>query len=146
MGGEQKQSFLPAQGSLGHYWLILTFSLLFSLSLFPATIKPPDVTCIPKVRSIQMIIHPTSTPILTGDGRRLTLEDIFKDLFYRLELHVNQTYQMVSTCAAPVLPGLGKPCPSQLEWHCFKSNGAVLYKSAFHKTHPQPPSCRFTRT
>ncbi|XP_001501338.2 interleukin-22 receptor subunit alpha-1 [Equus przewalskii] len=63
-------------------------------SLQHTTIKPPDVTCIPKVRSIQMIIHPTSTPILTGDGRRLTLEDIFKDLFYRLELHVNQTYQM----------------------------------------------------
>ncbi|XP_014639472.1 PREDICTED: interleukin-22 receptor subunit alpha-1 [Ceratotherium simum simum] len=63
-------------------------------SLQHTTIKPPDVTCIPKVRSIQMIIHPTSTPIHAGDGHRLTLEDIFQDLFYRLELHVNHTYQM----------------------------------------------------
>ncbi|KAI5768053.1 unnamed protein product [Gulo gulo] len=63
-------------------------------SLQQTTIKPPDVTCIPKVRSIQMIIHPTSTPIRAGDGHRLTLEDIFPDLFYRLELQVNHTYQM----------------------------------------------------
>ncbi|XP_003934906.3 interleukin-22 receptor subunit alpha-1 isoform X1 [Saimiri boliviensis] len=58
------------------------------------TLKPPDVTCIPKVRSIQMIVHPTATPIRAGDGHRLTLEEIFQDLFYRLELQVNHTYQM----------------------------------------------------
>ena len=81
---------------LRHSWLILTFSFLFSLSLFPAIIKPPDVTCIPKVRSIQMIVHPTYTPIRTGNGHRLTLEDIFQDLFYHLKLHINHTYQMVN--------------------------------------------------
>ncbi|XP_077826001.1 interleukin-22 receptor subunit alpha-1 isoform X1 [Macaca mulatta] len=59
-------------------------------------LKPPDVTCIPKVRSIQMIVHPTPTPIRAGDGHRLTLEDIFHDLFYHLELQVNRTYQMVN--------------------------------------------------
>ncbi|XP_021487188.1 interleukin-22 receptor subunit alpha-1 [Meriones unguiculatus] len=58
------------------------------------TIKPPEVTCIPKVRSIQMLIHPALTPVLSEDGHRLTLEQIFHDLFYRLELHVNHTYQM----------------------------------------------------
>ncbi|XP_006159442.1 interleukin-22 receptor subunit alpha-1 [Tupaia chinensis] len=58
------------------------------------TIKPPDVTCIPKVRSIQMIIHPSPTPVLAEDGHRLTLEDIFPDLFFRLDLQVNHTYQM----------------------------------------------------
>ncbi|XP_036208067.1 interleukin-22 receptor subunit alpha-1 isoform X1 [Myotis myotis] len=58
------------------------------------TIKPPDVTCIPTVRSIQMIVHPTSTPLQAEDGHWLTLEDIFHDLFYRLDLHINQTYQM----------------------------------------------------
>ncbi|KAM6173071.1 interleukin-22 receptor subunit alpha-1 [Erethizon dorsatum] len=63
-------------------------------SLQHTTIKPPDVTCVPKVRSIQMIIHPTLTPVHTGDGHQLTLEEIFHDLFYRLELHVNHTYQM----------------------------------------------------
>ncbi|XP_008060352.1 interleukin-22 receptor subunit alpha-1 [Carlito syrichta] len=57
------------------------------------TIKPPEVTCIPKVRSIQMIVHPTPTPIHARDGHRLTLEDIY-DLSYCLELHVNDTYQM----------------------------------------------------
>lgn len=72
------------------------FSFLFFLSLFPAIIKPPDVTCIPKVRSIQLIVHPTYTPIHTGNGHRLTLEDIFQDLFYHLDLHINHTYQMVS--------------------------------------------------
>ncbi|KAM7099345.1 interleukin-22 receptor subunit alpha-1 [Molossus nigricans] len=58
------------------------------------TIKPPDVTCIPKVRSIQMIVHPTSIPLHAEDGHQQTLKDIFHDLSYRLELHVNQTYQM----------------------------------------------------
>nr|XP_019568810.1 PREDICTED: interleukin-22 receptor subunit alpha-1 [Rhinolophus sinicus] len=57
------------------------------------TIKPPDVTCIPKVRSIQMIVHPTYTPIHGKDGHQLALEDIY-DLFYRLELHSNNTYHM----------------------------------------------------
>lgn len=82
------------------------FFLFFSLP-FPATIKPPDVTCIPKVRSIQMIIHPTSTPIRAGDGHQLTLEDIFPDLFYRLELQVNHTYQMVNIYVSLVHPSLG---------------------------------------
>ncbi|XP_028370038.1 interleukin-22 receptor subunit alpha-1 [Phyllostomus discolor] len=63
-------------------------------SLQHTTIKPPDVTCIPKVRSIRMIVHPTCTPLHSEDGHRLTLEDIFQDLFYRLDLRVNQTYQM----------------------------------------------------
>ncbi|XP_054356429.1 interleukin-22 receptor subunit alpha-1 isoform X2 [Pongo pygmaeus] len=64
-------------------------------SLQHTTLKPPDVTCIPKVRSIQMIVHPTPTPIRAGDGHQLTLEDIFHDLlFYHLELQVNRTYQM----------------------------------------------------
>ncbi|KAI5139417.1 interleukin-22 receptor subunit alpha-1 [Manis pentadactyla] len=63
-------------------------------SLQHTTIKPPDVTCTPKVRSIQMVVHPTPTPIHAGDGHRLTLEDIFHDLFYHLELHINHTYQM----------------------------------------------------
>ncbi|KAL1776908.1 Interleukin-22 receptor subunit alpha-1 [Sigmodon hispidus] len=63
-------------------------------SLLHTTIKPPDVTCIPKVRSIQMLIHPTFTPILSEDGHQLTLEEIFHDLFYHLELRVNHTYQM----------------------------------------------------
>ncbi|KAL6033952.1 hypothetical protein STEG23_025289 [Scotinomys teguina] len=63
-------------------------------SLQYTTIKPPDVTCIPKVRSIQMLIHPTLTPVLSEDGHQLTLEEIFQDLFYRLELRVNHTYQM----------------------------------------------------
>lgn len=63
-------------------------------SLQHTTIKPPDVTCVPKVRSIQMTVHPTSTPLHAGNGHRLTLEDIFHDLFYRLDLQVNKTYQM----------------------------------------------------
>ncbi|KAM5269867.1 interleukin-22 receptor subunit alpha-1 isoform 1-T1 [Hipposideros larvatus] len=63
-------------------------------SLQDTTIKPPDVTCIPKVRSIQMIVHPTYTPIHAEDGHQLTLEDIFHDLFYRLELSLNHTYHM----------------------------------------------------
>ncbi|XP_054427444.1 interleukin-22 receptor subunit alpha-1 [Pteronotus mesoamericanus] len=63
-------------------------------SLHHTTIKPPDVTCIPKVKSIQMIVHPTCTPLHSADGHRLTLEDVFQDLFYRLDLHINQTYQM----------------------------------------------------
>lgn len=95
------------------------FFLLFSLP-FPATIKPPDVTCIPKVRSIQMIVHPTSTPIRAGDGHQLTLEDIFSDLFYRLELQVNHTYQMVNICASLVLPCLGNSFLCHLDLHCFK--------------------------
>ncbi|XP_029409644.1 interleukin-22 receptor subunit alpha-1 isoform X2 [Nannospalax galili] len=63
-------------------------------SLQHTTIKPPDVTCIPKVRSIQMLVHPTFTPILAEDGHQLALEEIFHDLFYRSELRVNHTYQM----------------------------------------------------
>ncbi|XP_059936840.1 interleukin-22 receptor subunit alpha-1 [Mesoplodon densirostris] len=63
-------------------------------SLQHTIIKPPEVTCIPKARSIQMIVHPTYTPIHTGNGHRLTLEDIFQDLFYHLKLHINHTYQM----------------------------------------------------
>ncbi|XP_062961792.1 interleukin-22 receptor subunit alpha-1 [Cynocephalus volans] len=63
-------------------------------SLQHTTIKPPDVTCIPKVRSVQMIVHPTPTPVHTANGHQLTLEDIFHDLFYRLKLHINHTYQM----------------------------------------------------
>ncbi|XP_004637655.1 interleukin-22 receptor subunit alpha-1 [Octodon degus] len=63
-------------------------------SLQHTTIKPPDVTCVPKVRSIQMIVHPTLTPVYDGDGHQLTLEEIFQNLFYRLELHINHTYQM----------------------------------------------------
>ncbi|XP_004603502.1 interleukin-22 receptor subunit alpha-1 [Sorex araneus] len=58
-------------------------------------LKPPKVTCIPRVRSIQMVIHPTFTPIHSEeDGHQLTLEDIFVDLSYCLELRVNHSYQM----------------------------------------------------
>ncbi|KAM9244680.1 interleukin-22 receptor subunit alpha-1 isoform 1-T1 [Dugong dugon] len=70
----------------------------FSL-LQDTTIKPPDVTCIPKVRSVQMIIHPTSTPIHAEDGHQLTLEDIFQDLSYCLELQINHTYKLVNYLA-----------------------------------------------
>ena len=85
-----------------YFRLIPTF--LCSPSFFPATIKPPDVTCIPKVRSIRMIVHPTCTPLRAKDGHRLTLEDVFHDLFYHLDLHVNQTYQMVNKGQIYVLP------------------------------------------
>lgn len=57
------------------------------------TLKPPDVTCIPKVRSIQMIVHPTFIPIRSKEGHQSTLQDIFDDLSYRLELRINHTYQ-----------------------------------------------------
>ncbi|KAM6216955.1 interleukin-22 receptor subunit alpha-1 [Rhynchocyon petersi] len=58
------------------------------------TIKPPDVTCIPKVKSIQMIIHPTPTPRIAENSRLLTLKEIFNDLLYRLVLQVNHTYRI----------------------------------------------------
>lgn len=108
--GEREQSFSTIQGSLRHYPPILTFFFLFSLSLSPAALKPPDVTCIPKVRSIQMIVHPTPTPIRAGDGHRLTLEDIY-DLSYHLELQVNRTYQMVNVCCTLVFLCLGSLFP-----------------------------------
>ncbi|XP_006883718.1 PREDICTED: interleukin-22 receptor subunit alpha-1 [Elephantulus edwardii] len=57
------------------------------------TIKPPDVTCIPKVRSIQMIIHPTLIPRY-ANSQQLTLKDIFDDLLYHLELQVNHSYKI----------------------------------------------------
>ena len=63
---------------------------------FLASIKPPDVTCIPKVRSIQMIVHPTYTPIRAQNGHQLTLENIFQDLLYHLKLRINHTYQIVN--------------------------------------------------
>uniref|UniRef100_A0A8B9WS27 Interleukin 22 receptor subunit alpha 1 n=1 Tax=Bos mutus grunniens TaxID=30521 RepID=A0A8B9WS27_BOSMU len=63
-------------------------------SLQHTSIKPPDVTCIPKVRSIQMIVHPTYTPIRAQNGHQLTLENIFQDLLYHLKLRINHTYQM----------------------------------------------------
>ncbi|XP_077006949.1 interleukin-22 receptor subunit alpha-1 isoform X2 [Tamandua tetradactyla] len=77
-------------------------------SLHHTTIRPPDVTCIPRMRSVQMIIHPTLTPIHTEDGHQLTLEDIFYDLSYRLELQVNQTYRMTTTEEEPGERNLGK--------------------------------------
>nr|XP_020730259.1 interleukin-22 receptor subunit alpha-1 [Odocoileus virginianus texanus] len=63
-------------------------------SLQHTIIKPPDVTCIPKVRSIQMIVHPSYTPIRARNGHQLTLENIFQGLLYRLKLRINHTYQM----------------------------------------------------
>ncbi|XP_037357085.1 interleukin-22 receptor subunit alpha-1 [Talpa occidentalis] len=63
-------------------------------SQYVTTIKPPEVTCIPKVRSIQMIVHPSPTPIQAGDGHWLTLEDIFQELYYRLKLQDNHTFQV----------------------------------------------------
>ncbi|XP_004705412.1 interleukin-22 receptor subunit alpha-1 [Echinops telfairi] len=57
-------------------------------------IKQPDVTCVPKVSSVQVVIHPTFTPIRGQDGRPQTLQDIFQDLLYRLQLQVNHTYAM----------------------------------------------------
>ena len=123
MGWEEKgssQSRPRVRGGLRHYWLVLALSFLHFLLPFLATIKPPNVTCIPKVRSIQMIVHPTTTPIHTGDGHRLTLEDVFPDLSYHLELQVNHTYQMVSVYVSLVLPCLGNSFPSQLDLHRFK--------------------------
>ncbi|KAG8506707.1 Interleukin-22 receptor subunit alpha-1 [Galemys pyrenaicus] len=63
--------------------------------LYCTTIKAPDVTCIPKVRSIQMIVHPTSTPIKAENGSWLTLEKIFPGLSYRIKLHENNTFRML---------------------------------------------------
>ncbi|XP_020838763.1 interleukin-22 receptor subunit alpha-1 [Phascolarctos cinereus] len=57
-------------------------------------IKPPLVTCIPNVRSVKLVVHPLPTALWTRDGHQQTLEEIFPDLFYRLQLHINQTYQM----------------------------------------------------
>ncbi|XP_036598564.1 interleukin-22 receptor subunit alpha-1 [Trichosurus vulpecula] len=56
--------------------------------------KPPLVTCVPSVRSVKLIVHPSPTALWTSDGHQQTLEEIFPDLFYRLQLHINQTYQM----------------------------------------------------
>lgn len=96
-----------------------------------------------------MLVHPTLTPVLSEDGHQLTLEEIFHDLFYRLELHVNHTYQMVNIGHAPSL--LGNPIPSQADWAAFsKSN--TLYKIALPEKYtcgllecqeshePRPPS------
>ncbi|XP_007491367.2 interleukin-22 receptor subunit alpha-1 isoform X1 [Monodelphis domestica] len=57
-------------------------------------IKPPLVTCIPNVRSVRLVVHPSPTALWTSDGHSQTLEEIFPDLFYRLQLHINHTYQM----------------------------------------------------
>ncbi|XP_069893089.1 interleukin-22 receptor subunit alpha-1 isoform X2 [Dipodomys merriami] len=92
-GGQPATKISERFSSLQHMVELWAWVLSLSSSA-QATIKPPDVTCVPKVRSIQMIIHPTPTPILAGDGHRFTLEEIFQDLFYRLELRVNHTYQM----------------------------------------------------
>ncbi|XP_072465413.1 interleukin-22 receptor subunit alpha-1 isoform X2 [Notamacropus eugenii] len=59
-----------------------------------ALIKPPLVTCIPSVWSVKFIVHPSPTAQWTSKGHQQTLEEIFPDLFYRLQLHINQTYQM----------------------------------------------------
>lgn len=61
-----------------------------------------------------MIVHPIYTPIRAGNGHQLTLEDIFQDLFYRIELHINDTYQMVNIRATLVLPCLENPFPSYM--------------------------------
>lgn len=58
-----------------------------------------------------MLIHPTLTPVLSEDGHQLTLEQIFHDLFYCLELHVNHTYQMVNIGHIPSF--FGNPTPSR---------------------------------
>lgn len=71
------------------------FISFFSLP-FLANIKPPDVTCIPKVRSIQMNVHPPYTVIRARNGHQLTLENIFQDLRYHFNLRINHTYQMVN--------------------------------------------------
>ncbi|XP_043854889.1 interleukin-22 receptor subunit alpha-1 [Dromiciops gliroides] len=57
-------------------------------------IKPPLVTCNPSVRSVKLIVHPSPTALWTSSGHQQTLEEIFPELFYRLQLHINQTYQM----------------------------------------------------
>lgn len=56
-----------------------------------------------------MLVHPTLTPVLSEDGHQLTLEEIFHDLFYHLELHVNHTYQMVNIGHAPSSSGTPFP-------------------------------------
>ncbi|XP_060061527.1 interleukin-22 receptor subunit alpha-1 [Erinaceus europaeus] len=66
------------------------------ISLAQTNINPPDVTCIPKVRSIQMVVHPSFTPVHSG-VKQLTLEDIYDDLCYHLELSVNHTYKMTQS-------------------------------------------------
>uniref|UniRef100_H0W7F6 Interleukin 22 receptor subunit alpha 1 n=1 Tax=Cavia porcellus TaxID=10141 RepID=H0W7F6_CAVPO len=105
------------------------------------TIKPPDVTCIPKMRSIQMIVHPSLTPVHTGDGHQLTLEEIFHDLFYSLELQINDTYQMVNVspgsrapirlCSPPWVrpPHAASPPPDRTWTYTF--SGAILFFSGF---------------
>ncbi|KAM9033350.1 interleukin-22 receptor subunit alpha-1 [Sarcophilus harrisii] len=57
-------------------------------------IKLPLVTCIPSVQSIKLIVHPSPTALWTSDGHQQTMEEIFPELFYRLQLRINQTYQM----------------------------------------------------
>lgn len=74
-----------------------------------------------------MLIHPTFTPILSEDGHRLTLEEIFPDLFYCLELRVNHTYQMVNTGHAPCLHR--SPLPLQEYWADFSKSGALYERS-----------------
>lgn len=85
-----------------------------------------------------MLVHPTLTPILSEDGHQLTLEEIFHDLFYRLELHVNHTYQMVNIGQAPSL--LGNPILSQVYWAAL-SKSDTLYKMALPRKYP----CRVPR-
>lgn len=80
-----------------------------------------------------MLVHPTFTPVLSEDGHQLTLEEIFHDLFYRLQLHVNHTYQMVNIGHAPSL--LGNPIPSQVFRAAF-SKSDTLSKMALPKRHP----------
>lgn len=119
-------SWIPAiqRPLFSHVELIAAPQIVLSVSLhFVATIRPPDVTCIPKVRSIQMLIHPTFTPILSEDGHQLTLEEVFRDLFYRLELRVNHTYQMVNAGHAPCLRR--NPLPLQEYWTDFSKSGAL---------------------
>ncbi|XP_068935330.1 interleukin-22 receptor subunit alpha-1 isoform X2 [Petaurus breviceps papuanus] len=57
-------------------------------------IKPPLVTCIPSIRSVKLVVHPSPTALWTSNGHQQTLEEIFPELFYRVQLHINQTYQM----------------------------------------------------
>lgn len=137
---EQPFGRQPPKSLFSHVGLVAAPKIILGFSLSPilATIKPPDVTCIPKVRSIQMLIHPTLTPIRSENGHQLTLEEIFRDLFYRLELRVNHTYQMVNIGHSPCL--LESPLLSQEYWAaCSKSD--ALYKTALPKNCP----CRAPR-
>ncbi|XP_074074222.1 interleukin-22 receptor subunit alpha-1 [Macrotis lagotis] len=57
-------------------------------------INPPLVTCSSSIRSIKFTVQPSPTAFWTRDGHQQTLEELFPELYYHLQLHINKTYQM----------------------------------------------------